>query len=95
MRNIVLMFALLFAAGSLPFTASAHGCIEGAVVGGVVGHLAGHHGVAGAAVGCALGHHRAKEKEAARAQAARQDRPTEPSAPTLKNDERRDANTTG
>jgi hypothetical protein len=88
MRKILLMFALALSAGALPVTAGAHGCIKGAVVGGVVGHLAGHHGVAGAAVGCAVGHHRAKLKEkedaraeAARAQAATQSGPAELSAP--------------
>lgn len=83
MRNILVMFALSLCAGSLPVSASAHGCIKGAVVGGVVGHLAGHHGVAGAAVGCALGHHRAKEK-AAQAQGPTQVRPADPSAPTTR-----------
>jgi uncharacterized protein YcfJ len=79
MRISPLMFSLWLSAASLPVAASAHGCIKGAVVGGVVGHLAGHHGVAGAAVGCALGHHRAKEQEATRAQTATQIRPAQPS----------------
>jgi hypothetical protein len=80
MQKILLMFALSLSAGALPVTAGAHGCLKGAVVGGVAGHLAGHHGVAGAAVGCAVGHHRAKvkEKEDARAQAARAQAASQP-----------------
>jgi hypothetical protein len=83
MRKILLILALSLSAGALPLAAGADGCIKGAAVGGVAGHLAGHHGVAGAALGCAVGHHRAKmkEKEAARAQAAPQGNPVEPSTP--------------
>jgi hypothetical protein len=81
MRSIFAIVSITVALAATPVIAQAAGCLKGAAVGGVAGHLAGHHGVAGAAIGCAVGHHQAKVKEKAAAQATAAQGPAKPIAP--------------
>lgn len=64
---VALSLAFAPLAGAAP--AEAAGCVSGAIVGGIAGHMVGH-GKVGAAAGCAVGHHKAKEQEQAKKNAA-------------------------